>query len=84
MFQQGKFPSVLKKSVITPIFKQGDRTNVSNYRPISLISNIAKIIEKCIKVRLLEHLNKFKIIAPFSIWFQRRIIDSRCNVCFND
>ena len=70
MFQQGKFPSVLKKSVITPIFKQGDRTNVSNYRPISLISNIAKIIEKCIKVRLLEHLNKFKIIAPSQFGFR--------------
>ena len=69
IFQQGKFPDV-KKSIVKPIFKQGDPKNVSNYRPISIISNIAKIVEKCIKSRLLEHLNKYNIISPSQYGFR--------------
>ena len=57
-FNQGKFPAVLKIASVTPTFKKGDKLDVNNYRPISLISNISKIIEKLIHKRLnsfLEH-----------------------------
>ena len=53
-FNQGKFPAVLKIVSVTPTFKKGDKLDVNNYRPISLISNISKIIEKLIHKRLLE------------------------------
>uniref|UniRef100_A0A1X7U7W7 Reverse transcriptase domain-containing protein n=1 Tax=Amphimedon queenslandica TaxID=400682 RepID=A0A1X7U7W7_AMPQE len=33
---------------ITPIFKSGDRTSVVNYRPISLLSSVSKVLEKLI------------------------------------
>ena len=61
-FNQGKFPAVLKIASVTPTFKKGDKLDVNNYRPISLISNISKIIEKLIHKRLnsfLEHNNFF-------------------------
>lgn len=70
IFQQGIFPEILKTSTVIPIFKQGDITQMSNYRPISLISNISKIVEKCLKKRILEHLNKFKIISPLQFGFK--------------
>lgn len=70
IFSQGKFPSILKKSIIKPILKGGNVTNVSNYRPISLISNIAKIIEKCLKKRLLDHLNKNNVISSSQYGFR--------------
>ena len=47
-FNQGKFPTVLKIASVTPTFKKGNKLDVNNYRPISLISNISKIIEKLI------------------------------------
>lgn len=42
------FPDKWKESFITPIHKSGDRDNIINYRPISIISTAAKILEKII------------------------------------
>lgn len=46
--QQGIFPDFLKLAVIKQIFKGGDNKQVKNFRPISLLSNFAKIFEKII------------------------------------
>ncbi|XP_046628200.1 uncharacterized protein LOC124309028 [Neodiprion virginianus] len=46
------WPSALKKTDIIPIFKSGNKHLTTNYRPISLISNLAKIFEKIIFNRL--------------------------------
>ena len=45
----GYFPKAFKVGVIKPLYKGGDRTELVNYRPISLISNVAKIFEKILK-----------------------------------
>jgi len=47
------FPERWKITNICPIFKSGDKSDISNYRPISIISNFSKILEKCIINRLL-------------------------------
>jgi hypothetical protein len=47
----GIFPDHLKYTVVKPLFKKGDRSNISNYRPISLLSSFAK------------HLKKYRILA---------------------
>ena len=57
-FSNGIFPESLKRANVIPIHKKEDKTCVNNYRPISLISNIGKIMEKLIYPRLylfLEH-----------------------------
>jgi hypothetical protein len=46
------FPCSLKISKTIPIYKSGVKSQVSNYRPISVLSNFAKIFEKLIYVRL--------------------------------
>ena len=45
----GNFPKTLKNTIVLPIFKSGDTVCPGNYRPISLISSLSKIIEKVIK-----------------------------------
>ena len=58
-FMTGVFPSVLKTAKVVPIFKKDPKLNYSNYRPISLLSNIEKILEKLMYKRLYTFLNTF-------------------------
>jgi hypothetical protein len=52
----GFFPSHLKYSEIKPLHKKGDKSNIANYRPISLLPSFSKVFEKVIYIRLLEHI----------------------------
>ena len=45
-FLTGVFPSVLKTAKVVPVFKKDSKLDYSNYRPISLLSNVEKILEK--------------------------------------
>ena len=56
----GVFPSVLKTA--KPVFKKDSKLDYSNYRPISLLSNIEKILEKRMYNRLYTFLNNNNII----------------------
>ena len=42
----GVFPDNMKVAKVVPLFKAGDRSVFSNYRPISLLSQFSKILEK--------------------------------------
>lgn len=54
-FKEGRFPSKLKVSKVYPKFKNGEKTQISNYRPISLVSTFSKVCEKIVLKRLLDH-----------------------------
>jgi len=43
-FETGFFPSRLKYSTVIPIFKTGDRLDIANFRPISLLISLSKIL----------------------------------------
>jgi hypothetical protein len=55
----GTVPIQWKKANVVPIFKKGDRSNVKNYRPVSLLPCASKVMERC----LFNYLYPF--IAPF-------------------
>ena len=57
-FTEGVFPKALKIAKVTPIYKGGSKLDVSNYRPISLLSSFSKIYEKLVHSRVLEFLDK--------------------------
>lgn len=70
-FNSGIFPSSLKQSVITPVFKAGDRGSVDNYRPISVLSVISKIIERLLNKRLLTFLKTANILSHSQYGFRQ-------------
>lgn len=58
----GIFPTSWKQAKVTPIFKAGSKDDVNNYRPISILPTISKIIEKWIHKHLMSYLNKYKLL----------------------
>lgn len=66
------FPQQLKHAIITPIYKNNGlpKDDVNNYRPISLISNVSKIFEKCIYSRIVNFLEKNKLLSKSQFGFR--------------
>ena len=60
-FQTGNIPTALKKAVITPIYKGGERRKAENYRPVALTSHLIKIVEKVIVKKLVEHFDRHEL-----------------------
>ena len=65
-------PSKLKHAVIIPIFKDGDETDPSNYRPISLLSAFHRIFEKIMYDRPKQFLYKHNIFYNYQYGFRER------------
>jgi len=70
-FSDGIFPTYLKSGNITPLHKKDSKLLASNFRPISLLSNISKIFEKLIHKRLYSYLEKNNIIYDFQFGFRK-------------
>ena len=56
------FPDILKNAKVPPYFKKEDNTDKTNYRPISILPIISKIIERHISDQVKEYLNRHKLL----------------------
>ena len=70
-FATGTFPKQFKIAKIVPIFKGGDKTNLDNYRPISLLDNFSKIFEKIMHNRLSMFLEAKDLISEYQFGFRK-------------
>jgi len=66
----GIFPMRLKFSQVVPVYNKGDKHQLSNYRPISLLTSFSKIFEKVIYNRLYEHVTRHKVLTKEQYGFR--------------
>ena len=71
----GLVPDKLKVSKIIPIFKSGNNKHFNNYRPISILPPISKILEKIVCNRLIHFFIQIRCIVQTSIWFSTETLD---------
>jgi len=76
IFTSGKIPSDWRLANITPVFKKGISSNVTNYRPISLTSTFSKIFERIVKQQMLAYLIDNQLISRQQFGFL-----SKCSTC---
>ena len=61
--ESGIFPSEWKKANVVPVFKENDKSSVTNYRPISLLPCPSKVIERLVFNELYDYCDKFKLLS---------------------
>ena len=61
---KNKVPKAFKVAKVIPVFKKGDYSDPSNYRPISILSVLSKPLESHIQKHLLGHFNQFSLFHP--------------------
>jgi hypothetical protein len=71
--EYGIFPSLLKTSIIKPIYKSGNKDEEKHYRPISILSPISKVFEKVILYNLSSFLNQNNVLPQNQFGFRKNI-----------
>ena len=66
-----KVPDDWKISRVTPLFKRGKRSNMNNYRPISIISVVAKVFERLVYDQLSNYLTEYGILTQSQSGFRK-------------
>ena len=81
----GTFPDDWKHARIVPIFKKGDKTLPSNYRPISILSTVSKVLEKHIHSLVFSFLSENSLISDYQWGFmpRRSTISALCSITHN-
>lgn len=67
------FPMSLKEATVIPIYKQGSKNDINNYRPISLLSTFSKILEKVLKKQLMTYLEENNLISKSQYGFRQNL-----------
>ncbi|KAG5666863.1 hypothetical protein PVAND_014871 [Polypedilum vanderplanki] len=70
VLNDGIYPLSLKVAKVIPVFKGGDSTLLKNYRPISILPAINKILEKVIYDQMIDHMNKYELFPPLQYGFR--------------
>ena len=64
------FPSEWKKAKVIPVFKSGSKTNVGNYRPISVLSIVSKVIERAVHDQVYSYLTDNNLLSSSQSGFR--------------
>ena len=67
------FPSTWKSGKVTALFKSGDQSNASNYRPITILPTISTVLEKAVHSQVYRYLIDNKILTPRQFGFRPKL-----------
>ena len=70
-FMQGIVPDQLKIVRVIPVFKLGDQTEFTNYRPISILPAFSKIFERLIFNQMFQYMERYNILNDQQYGFRR-------------
>lgn len=70
-FESGEFPTLMKIAKVVPIHKGGDSHQLNNYRPISILPQFSKILEKLFDARLESFIDKHNLLSDCQYGFRK-------------
>ena len=71
-FQLGTVPKLFKIGKIVPVHKNKDKSNIANYRPITLLVQVSKILERCFYNRLIKFIDVTQILHKRQYGFRSK------------
>ena len=74
----------LKNARVVPLFKKNKRSEVGNYRPVSVLSVVSKILERAVYTQLEEYLVKKKLLFDFQSGFRSNFSTDSCLTYLTD
>ena len=83
-FSDGVFPRVWKCAKVIALFKDGDKSIKDNYRPISILPTISKIIERSAHIQLSSFLEVNRLLSQSKFGFQLKRSTSIALIDFTD
>ena len=69
---QSVVPDDVKSARVVPLLKKKDKTEVGNYRPVSILSIMSKVVEKVVYEQIETYLNEKKLLYKFQSGFRGR------------
>ena len=78
------FPSLWKFGKVSALFKKGDRCDSNNYRPITVLPTVSKILEKAVHIQLYAYLINNKIITSKQFGFRPKLSTGTALAHFTD
>ncbi len=80
----GICPDAWKIAKVTPIFKDGDRSDPGNYRPISVLPTVSKVMERIIHSQLADYLDKYSVLSNNQHGFRKHHSTETCCLAMLD
>ena len=74
----GIIPEGWKEATITPLYKDGDKNSAANYRPISILPAVSKIMERVIHQQVHFHLNQHNLLSEAQFGFRKNHSTCTC------
>ena len=84
LMKRSKFPLDCKIAKLKPLYKKGSKTDPKNYRPVSLLPLVSKVIEKVIHNQTEIFLNKNKILYKYQSGFRKSFSTNSCLTLLTD
>ncbi len=72
------FPESWKTSLVSPLFKEGSRNDPNNYRPISLLSLISKLLERIVHDQIYSYYRQVDFFCDNQLGFRKGHSTSSC------